>query len=426
MNEIFLIIPELLTVVLCLFCIHQQKIKFDFALIILLVYYTILYYCIFNLNFSSGFSISIYAAITIYSLYEFKEKLHETFVGCFLSVLILIIMQMIFYIPVSLIVGNPYKDILIGCIVNSLCLLTIIVLGNKLKLEKIYLYIKQKNILTYLCYIIVIIYLAIQIYDLRINCQWDSIHFTEVLIWLLLVLILLVQAQKNRMEKLEKEIQLQEQEQYVKAFEEQLDRVRFKQHDMKNHLSAIFGMIEEIKGDDDKFLLQKEYYDYLLNDKEYKQLVKGGNPIFTGFINNKIQEMEDKEIDFRYEIAYIELESGLSVYEWIEITGILLDNAMEAVEDQSKELKKIHMELRQNQNQIILKVSNISRYIDNVESTAFFRKGYSTKGKGRGIGLAKVKETILSKNGEIIVRNMKRNNQNWIEFIICIKKQYLF
>ena len=79
------------------------------------------------------------------------------------------------------------------------------------------------------------------------------------------------------------------------------------------------------------------------------------------------------------------------------------------------------MKLDQKENQIILKVSNISRYISNVESTAFFQRGYSTKGKERGIGLAKVKELILKKNGEIVVRNVKENDQNWIEFIICIK-----
>ena len=330
-------------------------------------------------------------------------------------------MQMIFYIPVSLMVGNPYKDILIGDIVNSLCLLTIILLGKKLKLEKIYLYIRQKSIVTYLCFLIVIIYLSIQIYGLRINYQWDRIHFTEVLIWLLLVFILWVQAQKNRMEKIEKEVQLREQAQYVKAFEEQLDRVRFKQHDIKNHLSVIYGMMEETKDSNKNFPLQKEYYDYLLDDKDYKQLVKGGNPIFTGFLNNKIQEMEAKEIDFQYEFAYINLESDLSVYEWIEVIGILLDNAVEAIENQPKELKKIYMELCQNEDQIILKVSNISRYISNIESTAFFQNGYSTKGKGRGIGLTKVKELVLQNNGEIVVRNINRDNQNWIEFIICIK-----
>ncbi|MBD5394604.1 MAG: GHKL domain-containing protein [Lachnospiraceae bacterium] len=421
MDEIILVVSELLTVVICLYRIHQRKIKFDLALVILISYYVLLYYCIINLNFSLGLSISIYAAIGIFSLYEFKERLLATFIECFLSVLILIIMQMIFYIPVSLMVGNPYKDILIGGIVNSLCLLTIILLGKKLKLEKIYLYIRQKSIVTYLCFLIVIIYLSIQIYGLRINYQWDRIHFTEVLIWLLLVFILWVQAQKNRMEKIEKEVQLREQAQYVKAFEEQLDHVRFKQHDIKNHLSAIYGMMEETKDDSQKLALQKNYYNYLLNDKDYKQLVKISNPMFTGFLKSKIKEMEIKEIDFQYDFAYIELESALSIYEWIEVTGVLLDNAIEAVENQSKDLKKIHMKLDQKENEIILKVSNISHYISNVESTAFFQKGYSTKGKGRGIGLAKVKELILKKNGEIVVRNVKENDKNWIEFIICIK-----
>ena len=330
-------------------------------------------------------------------------------------------MQLILYIPVSMIIKNPYEDVLIGCLVNGLCLLVIIIFGKIFKIYKILEYIKLRNALTYLCFGIIVLYFGIQTYGLRTNYHWDNMHFAEVIIWLFLVLILWIQAQKNRIEKNEKEIQLQEQEQYVKSFEKQMDLVRFKQHDMKNHLSAFYGMMEEVKDNNEIYILQKEYYDYLLDDKEYKRLVKSGNPILTGFLNNKIQEMEDKKIEFQYESAYINLESGLSIYEWIEVTGILLDNAIEAVENQSKEIKKIQMELCQKGNQIILKVSNISRYISNIESTAFFQRGYSTKGKGRGIGLAKVKELVLKKNGEIVVRNIKRNNQNWIEFIICMR-----
>lgn len=421
MDEIILVVPELLTFVICLHGIHQRKVKIDLALILLTIYEVILCYSITCQKVSLKLSISIYIAIFIYSLYEFKEKLLTTLIEIFLSALIIGIMQLLFYIPVTLIIGNPYRDTVIGCIVNVLCLIFISLLSKKIKLYKIADYIKQKNALTYICLSILILYFSIQIYSLKTNYHWDGIHFTEVLTWLLLVSILWIQAQKNRLERIEKEIQLQEQAQYVKAFEEQLDRVRFKQHDIKNHLSAIYGMMEETKDSNKNFPLQKEYYDYLLDDKDYKRLVKGRNPIFTGFLNNKIQDMEAKEIDFQYEFAYINLESDLSVYEWIEVIGILLDNAVEAIENQPKELKKIYMELCQNEDQIILKVSNISRYISNIESTAFFQNGYSTKGKGRGIGLTKVKELVLQNNGEIVVRNINRDNQNWIEFIICIK-----
>lgn len=413
---------ELLAVVGCLHKFEQKKIKADPALLLLIIYDIVLFYGINHLNVSMGLSISFYIAIFIYSLFRFGESVRVTLTDCILAVILVGIMQLIFCIPARLIAWNPDRYILNACIVNGLCFIAVMVGGRILHLSTIATYIKQKSILTYLCMGCMLGYLLMNVYNLRTHYSISEMRYAEMLVWLLLILIMWIQVQKNRTEKEEKELQLLEQEQYIQSFEEQLEKVKRKQHDFKNHLSVFQGISEKGADRDERILMQKEYMNYLLQDEEYRCLVRGGHPIFTGFLNRKIQEMESKNIDFRYEIAYVKL-SGFTVYEWIEIAGILLDNAIEAVEGGQQDRKKIFMELHQDSNSTVLKVANTSRYVESEESEKFFGLGYSSKGNDRGIGLAKVKEIVKKQDGEILVKNVEKENSNWLEFCVCVYRK---
>lgn len=160
-----------------------------------------------------------------------------------------------------------------------------------------------------------------------------------------------------------------------------MQKNKAEQHDFKKHISAFKSVAEEENKRDP---LQEDYKNYLLQDTEYKKLVVGGHPLFTGFLNNKIKEIESYDIEFQYEIAYTECQ-GLCAYEWIEVAGILLDNAIEALMGQQED-KKIYDFLARNNN-IVLSFANISRYIGNNENSRFFRSGYSSKGKTEGLAL---------------------------------------
>lgn len=408
---------ELFTVVGCIYKFQLKKLKVDLALIVLLIYDIVLFYGINHLGVSLGLSISVYLAIYIFSIYKFKNSYIVLLIECFCAVIFLAILQLLCYIPVVLIVGDPYKDKLIGCLVNALCCIIVNLLGDKLKIYKITKYIEKHNILTYVCICCVVLYLGVNIYKLRMNHFWSGSRFIEIVIWLLLIIVLWLQVQKNKYEKEERERQLHNQERYVQNFEDQLLEVRYKQHDIKNHLAAFQGLAGEVEANKVLISMQENYSNYILQDDSYKRLVEGGNPIITGFLNEKIKEMEDKKINFQYNIAYMEL-ARLEIYEWIELLGILLDNAIEAVENNAEESKKISLELIQESETTILKVANISRYIGSEESKSFFSEGYSSKGRGRGIGLAKAKEIVLKKDGDIFVSNINRENNNWIEFKI--------
>ena len=421
MIEILMLIFELLTIVGCLFFINQKTIKFDIALLFLIIYESIVQYGIVHWHLPQGLLLSTYIVIFIYSIYEFKENVLVTLAGELIAIIITGIIQLIIYIPVSIVIGNIEQDKIVVCCVNCICVLLVYLISKKRCRVSIVEYIKQKSIITYICLIISIIYMFIQISNLRETHYWDEIHFAEVLIWLLLILILWIQCQKNRIEINQKEKQLKKQGEYVQNFENQLNHVKFKQHDFKNHLSALQGMAREIADKDTLSSMNKQYSEYLLQDEAYKELVKGGHPILTGFLNEKIRKMQELKIDFVYEISYLSIEEVMSIYEWVEVIGILLDNAIEAVEGSL--LKQIFMELVQDDTQVKLSVANVSRYIPSKESAQFFKYGYSLKGENRGIGLTKVNDLVLKKKGTISVKNVFRNENNCIEFTICMKNR---
>lgn len=412
MFEVLLLALELLTIIGCWHRLYQKKIKLTLSLFLLFIYDIFLFYIVNHINEFNMLSLSIYIAIYIYSLHTFKDDLLRTFSVEFLCILITGFLQLLYYMIVTFFIKDIYQDVLIECLVNSLCFVTVMYVGRKVRLYRILEYIRQKDFLTYLCIIMAVFLIGSHILNLQSKEDWSKRRFAEVFILLAFILILWIQYEKNKLESLEKEKQLKKQEEYFKSFENLLEKVRFRQHDMKNHLSAFYGMAE-----------QNEYYHYLAEDTEYKRLAKTDSPVFTGFLNQKSKELEAEKIDFQCHVSCLKLEGVFRIYEWVELAGILIDNAAEAVKDKPVNQRKIYMELIQDREQTVIKVSNVSRYIGSHESAMFFHRDYSTKGEGRGIGLTKLQEMVLRKNGNVTVKNVEKDNENYIEFGICVKNK---
>lgn len=100
--------------------------------------------------------------------------------------------------------------------------------------------------------------------------------------------------------------------------------------------------------------------------------------------------------------------------------GILLDNAVEAV--QEKEEKDIKFTLVEDEGQIHLSVSNASEYISQEKIHEWLLEGNSTKGEQRGIGLANVVSITEKYSLDFRVYNKETAKGNRIEFAIDIHK----
>jgi|LGOV01.1.fsa_nt_gb sensor histidine kinase regulating citrate/malate metabolism len=81
--------------------------------------------------------------------------------------------------------------------------------------------------------------------------------------------------------------------------------------------------------------------------------------------------------------------------------GILIDNEIEAVEN-NKDERKVVVEMTYDGKYNKFKVENPSEFIGAKKFNKFFEPGYSSKeGKNRGLGLDKLKRIMKDKNGTL-------------------------
>lgn len=411
-------IAELLTIVIGLSAMQGRKLKIDGMLILLILYDNIVIIGINEFDLSKSFLFTVYITLILYCVYKFRIKIAVAFMEFIFNFIYLLIIELLLYVPVSLVIGDVVShDLIIGCIVNILCFLINFFFYRKMGYHKIGKYIEEKNVITYICVSFLVCFLLYHIGKIAVKYYMNYYEYLEILVGLLLILILWFHLQKNKKEKNEKERQLQAQKEYINNFEKQLDAVKYKQHDIKHHISAFEGMWKEQNNKTE----YKDYYEYIKDDSEYNRLILGGNPVVTGFLYEKIRQMQEKKIIFEHQIVYENISVVLSIYQWIEIMGILLDNAMEAIVKNKVTNGKIYMELLQTEKLICLKVMNENEYVNNDEIMNFFRKGYSNKGELRGVGLSKLKELVTKEGGEIAVRNVEVNGKNNLEFAITFR-----
>ena len=94
-------------------------------------------------------------------------------------------------------------------------------------------------------------------------------------------------------------------------------------------------------------------------------------------------------------------------------------NAIEELSSDNVENKVLQLELMVEDDKMRFSVANSYENTKVLDISSFFEKGYSSKGKGRGIGLSKLKQMINDANGEVAVsqevfQNIPMLKMEWI------------
>ena len=246
---------------------------------------------------------------------------------------------------------------------------------------------------------------------------------TAVIINLSLTVYLAVsQFKNNRKDKLNKE-KLQMQKLYKEAYDKLLDGIRKRQHDFHNHITAIKGMNYIYQDFDELVAKQNEYCNKIMEDNSLNHLVyKCKNPVLDGFLYTKITVALENGIKVDCNATLNSMEdTKYDIFDLIEIAGVLIDNAIEAVMDSKIHEKSIDISIFQDaEEKIVIKVCNISPFIPYEKLESFFAEGYTTKGEGRGTGLKKLKKISEKYNGRLFVENVKKDDKNWIKIGVQI------
>lgn len=199
-------------------------------------------------------------------------------------------------------------------------------------------------------------------------------------------------------EAIRTEQSLKVQREYNGVLQSLVDDLRTFKHDYNNTLQTIYGYIqlEDMKG-------LKRFFNQVLTesrnistlDKMNPNLIK--NPGLYSLITNKYQKAKNGGVTMEVELFGDVENLDIQIFDLTRIMGIFLDNSIEAA--MGSEKKRINLIITERREDVMIEVIN-SYSEKQLKSVTLYEKGNSSKGKGRGLGLYKVKE-ILKKYPKI-------------------------
>ncbi|KRO10112.1 hypothetical protein IV59_GL002133 [Paucilactobacillus hokkaidonensis] len=206
------------------------------------------------------------------------------------------------------------------------------------------------------------------------------------------------QLKEEHQQKIEKDTK-----QYIQMLETSYENLKRSKHDFKNTLLSL------------EYLSQKNNYDKVydaINEILDSQLLTTRsnehkfdlNQIKDEFMHSivaqKVDEAESKKITVSLEFGSTIPVLKTNRAEIVRITGILLDNAIDAANQSSK--RNITIAIVNTDDNIELSIRNTVADNVKINLTKIFVSGYSTKDSSRGIGLATVRELVDQLNSKVL------------------------
>lgn len=205
-----------------------------------------------------------------------------------------------------------------------------------------------------------------------------------------------MRCEMQRKQMVQQELSLRQQELYIQNLEKVYQDVRMFRHDYKNMMSGIYVQAEE--GD---LKAVQEFVSGMMDDFEMQvgvqihqsaQLENIKIPEIKGLFLAKYMQAQSKNIQCRLEVMEPIERIGMPLRSFCRVAGILLDNALEAVEEGI--YPQFTVMFSQNEVCTTLRIKNPAP--EEVPVAEIWREGYSTKGEGRGLGLAGLRRILDS------------------------------
>ncbi|MBO5057769.1 MAG: GHKL domain-containing protein [Lachnospiraceae bacterium] len=418
MAERFYLVFEILAVLLCLHGLYGQKFKWNIYTLLFmgieLASYQIEYICSRPMKY---WEIVLYLLLFLYSKVQFKESWRDSLINYILCMVSTAVLQMICYLP--MVFWYPKLAGIINQLVNTLLLCVVFAL-YKLKVWKaISAYMRQRGKMVTAFLIAAVLFLVVSMYRFEAYKELQQWDYFILIVSIVLLFAFLLSLQKERLLNKQLEAEKNLNSLYSGAVIELIEQVRVNQHNYRNQLTAIQGMVytagslEELKAE------QEKYCNDMMQDDIYAQIISGnGDPVIAGFLYLKLCSKEVKGVEKSCVLHIGKLKDSLFEADVVKILGVLIDNAIEEVKQDRYIDKKIEIEIAE-ENELIINVGNVCRFIKSEEVVRFFEKGTSGKGDERGLGLYSVKNIVRKRHGQIYTDNRERNGQNW--FYITVR-----
>ncbi len=245
---------------------------------------------------------------------------------------------------------------------------------------------------------VVIFYINI-IFESRVSSRNNIVKINGILFfsYFFLLMIVMYILLKNIIKELEfknKQKQFESLKEYTDNLEKLYSEMRVFRHDYINILSSMIGYMqnEDMEG------LEKFFNEKIVplsvgiekNNFKLGLLTNIKIPEIKGIFSSKLIRAQELGIDVFIDIAEPIERLDMDIIDISKAVGILLDNAIEAVENSQKPSIKIG--LINKKNSVLIAIINNCE--EEVQIYKIYQNGFSTKGEDRGLGLNNLKKIL--------------------------------
>lgn len=418
-----ILLMEMLAVVYGIATFFGKRVKYDIKTVSFIIAEILLTTLINEYNFPVYlFSVS-YIIVFVYGLTEYEEGIKETILSCLLTFGIVIVLQQIVYILIYFLLNKD--DGLRNIFLTNLgCFLIIGALMHHDWLNKFYKFILKNRKMYIGLLMFVCICLLGDIFEVKQTSYLSGKDCLQLLYFTGLMAVVITEWQRTKVETEKKKAEMEMNKLYYSAYEELIAYIRDRQHDIKNHINTIYSIIYTTNSYEELVERQKQYCDFVMeSSKETQILLAAGNPLISGFLYQKDQEIKSRGMQVDYKLEKISFPLAATEYELIEMLGILVDNAIEELEEADHASKKIVIGYTWDEQWDIFYVSNTSRNYSTAEIARFFERNYSSKGNGRGIGLDKMRRKLQQLDGGIKAEIKLYDGEQYLEFSTMLPRK---
>lgn len=331
---------------------------------------------------------------------------------------VFLLYQLIISIVMRATIGDIFEHtfVLVIFLVVSTFLAMLLNRSNKINnwVEKYYR-LNRSIIILALINIAVLCAFIVHIFDDRSFLFWESqlelLMLTTVFVVANVLLMIITYKYAGRKK------QLKQSNEYAEFLTGLTENLSAKEHEHKNHIAAIIAMSEYVEEHPEDRI--REYCKQLLQDNNYykREGIITDNVNIAAFLKYKTEKA--REIGIRIQ-CYIEKpypRYDIPDYDMIELLANLINNAIEEVEGVCDEHKSVYLMM---DDESIRVKNRIAENRDMTKVQKVSNIGYSTKGQGRGYGLANIKS--ICKHHQIKYQ-IKIEDKNYITELILPSKQ---
>jgi signal transduction histidine kinase len=356
-----------------------------------------------NMGYNFGtFGGYIYSILLISIIY--RESLIDAFQYYLCAMVFIEVSKLIIMIPLFIMLHQGFKiEIIVINFIDVMGIFVFTIISIKIFVLKNY-YDKVKNILEKVNYLLINLIIFVIVLKLVADYEFNFFQkyfFVFLVIFILFISISLLFARYTAKIK-EQQMEINTYTKYNPIILELADDIKSRQHDFKNHLNTIYGIIETTE--EKELKSQLERYIINLNDslKDSDEIITVNNKLIAAIIYIKNCFAREEKIKFYYEVDCDLSNIKLKEYEISELLNNLLDNSFKAVMNEVEEQRKVDLKIFFDDNNFCIHIENGGLTLKPSEINKIFNKGFSTKEeKGHGYGLYNVKKIVQAYNGKI-------------------------